>query len=330
MPGLIRGLSPHSARRVRRIEGIRIEERAHHSDHESRWGTGQRLREEKRLSAPRWRTSPSCTRPWCKLECSLLKLEDITLHNEAKSPVSTHDAQGHIALERAIDSITLGTRNRTELGDLQPLMGSIKHLGLLQPVTVTPDGLAICGRRRLEAVTRLGWRTVQVWVRVGISDELARLVAEQDENATHKPLSPIEAARLFREMRELMHEDARRQHATGSETPSSEHTGVDVGSYESPEPASRQARESRVQAARFVTQRDSQRQLERICEMERLAADRAPPAAVRQVTDDELVAIRNGGPVVQVGSASGPSWTSRASYRGQCPVVLERVALVEF
>lgn len=52
-----------------------------------------------------------------------------------------------------------------------------------------------------------------------------------------------------------------------------------------------------MQAARFVTQRDSHQQLERICEMERLAADRAQPAAVRQVAEDELGAIRNGGRV---------------------------------
>jgi len=225
-------------------------------------------------------------------------LEDMTLHRQADWPASTHDAQGHIELERSIDSIIVGNRHRTELGDLQPLMDSIKHLGLLQPITVTPDGLLICGRRRLEAVTRLDWRTVRVWVRVGISDNLARLVAEQDENATHKPLSPIEAARLFREMRELMREDAaRRQHATRFGAPSAEPAGVGSGSGESPEPASRHARESRVQAAKFVTQRDSHQQLERICEMERLAADRAQPAAVRQVAEDELGVIRNGGPV---------------------------------
>jgi len=91
---------------------------------------------------------------------------------------------------------------------------------------------------------------VRVWVRVGISDDLARLVAEQDENATHKPLSPIEAARLFREMRELMREDAAcRQHATRFGAPAAGSAGVGSSSGESPEPLSRHATESRVQAA---------------------------------------------------------------------------------
>jgi len=164
-------------------------------------------------------------------------------------------------------------------------------------VTITPDGVLLCGRRRLEAVRRLGWRTVRVWVRAGISDELARLVAEQDENATHKPLAPIEAARLFKEVRELMREDAaRRQRATRFGAPVAEPAGVGPGSGESPEPG-RNALESRVQAARFVTHRDSHQQLERIVEMERLTADHDQPAAVREVAEDELEYIRDGGAV---------------------------------
>ena len=105
------------------------------------------------------------------------------------------DATGHIELERAVDSISIGVRHRTNPEeDLAPLMRSIERLGLLQPVTITPDGVLICGQRRLEAVKRLGWRTLRVWVRVGLSDDLTRLLAEQDENAMHKPLSPLDAA----------------------------------------------------------------------------------------------------------------------------------------
>lgn len=142
-------------------------------------------------------------------------MECMTLQDPAEGPASTHDSHGHIELERSLDSITIGMRHRAELGDLKPLVDSIEHLGLFQPITITPDGLLICGRRRLEAVRRLGWRTVRVWVRAGISDELTRLVAEQDENATHKPLTSLETARLFREMRTHMREDAaRRQQAT--------------------------------------------------------------------------------------------------------------------
>ena len=40
-------------------------------------------------------------------------------------------------------------------------------LGMLQPITISPDGTLICGARRLEAAKRLGMRHVNVWVRVG-------------------------------------------------------------------------------------------------------------------------------------------------------------------
>ena len=34
---------------------------------------------------------------------------------------------------------------------IMPLMDSLKRVGLLQPITITPDGHLICGFRRLEA-----------------------------------------------------------------------------------------------------------------------------------------------------------------------------------
>ena len=72
------------------------------------------------------------------------------------------ETSGHIELERNIDSIVIGVRHRIDLGDLGPLMKSIQRVGLLQPITITPDGLLVCGRRRLEAIKRMGWRTLKV------------------------------------------------------------------------------------------------------------------------------------------------------------------------
>ena len=89
--------------------------------------------------------------------------------------------KGFVELERQIDSITIGQRHRRHPGDLTKLMESLNRVGLLQPVTITPDGYLICGYRRLAAAKQLGWRTMRVWVRSGISDELTRLLAERDE-----------------------------------------------------------------------------------------------------------------------------------------------------
>lgn len=125
------------------------------------------------------------------------------------------ERDGFIELERTVDSITIGTRHRTDYGDLSQLIASIKRDGLLQPVTITPDGVLVCGARRLEAIKQLGWRTVNVWVRSGITDRLGALLAEQDDNLLHKPLTPTEQATLYRELKEIMAEEAaQRQAAT--------------------------------------------------------------------------------------------------------------------
>lgn len=122
---------------------------------------------------------------------------------------------GHIELERTIDSIVVGSRHRVELGDIDALAASIERDGLLQPPTVTPEGVLVCGARRIAALRKLGYKKVNVFVRSGISDRLQRLMAEQADNVLHKPFTQTEAAALYRELKTLMAEDAaRRQAAT--------------------------------------------------------------------------------------------------------------------
>ena len=120
-----------------------------------------------------------------------------------------------VQLDRAVDSLIVGTRHRTDLGDIETLAASIDRDGLLQPLTITIDGVLVCGARRLAAIKMLGWRTVSVWVRGGLSDRLGKLLAEQDDNMLHKPYNQLEAAALYREIKEVMAEDAaRRKSAT--------------------------------------------------------------------------------------------------------------------
>ena len=150
--------------------------------------------------------------------------------------------RGHIELDRSVDSIVVGERHRRDPGDLTPLMDSMKRVGLLQPVTITPDGFLICGYRRLEAVSGSGWSTLRVWVRSGICDELSRLLAQQDENATHKPLSPSRPPRLFEEMKTLLARTPhRRQKATQFGARYDEPAGQ-AGDAESATPAQRPGR----------------------------------------------------------------------------------------
>lgn len=143
-------------------------------------------------------------------------------------------AVGHIELERAVDSIWAGRRHRDDHGDIEALILSIERDGLLQPITITPDGMLICGARRLAAIRRIGWKTVNVWVRSGLSTRLGQLLAEQDDNLLHKPLTRTEEAALYAEVKAIMAEDAARRQEVSRFTSNEEnprsHGGATVAS----------------------------------------------------------------------------------------------------
>jgi len=205
---------------------------------------------------------------------------------------------GHIELERTLDSIVVGTRHRTDLGDIDALVESISRVGLLQPITLTPDGVLVCGWRRFHALRRLGHRTTNVWIRSGLTDRLSQLLAEQDDSAMHKPLSLIEAESLYRELKAVMAEDAaRRQEASrfGSTTREAGDAAEVSGAVESTAP--RSAGEARVQAARMVTGRGSQTMLEQIGRLKYLANDDTRPEHIRAQAFEELARIEAGGKV---------------------------------
>jgi ParB family chromosome partitioning protein len=203
---------------------------------------------------------------------------------------------GHIELERSIDSIRIGSRHRTDLGDIDALAISIQNQGLLQPITVTPDGILVCGARRLAALRQLGFRKLNVWVRSGISDRLTQLLAEQDDNALHKSLSPTEAATLYREVKMLLAEDARRRQEAsrfGSDSKNRQPDGPATVAAPSP-PLDGY---SRAQAAVLVTGRRSYTTLDRISDLQQMAADPNLDETLRGRATTELAAIDRGGSV---------------------------------
>lgn len=205
--------------------------------------------------------------------------------------------------ERALDTIAVGVRHRHDLGDIDELANSIKDLGLLQPVTITPDGVLVCGRRRLEAVRRLGWRTIKVWIRSGISDRLTELLAQQDENALHKPLTALEQADLYAELKELYAEEGRRRQEasrfgaedTGALTRPATSAGEN-GAGDPPAP-SRGSLDSRYQAARMVTGKGSYQRLDRVKFLQAVAGDTFQPSTVRELAAAELKTVEATGVV---------------------------------
>lgn len=197
------------------------------------------------------------------------------------------DTRGHIELDRALDSITVGVRHRKDPGDLKPLMESIERLGLLQPITITPEGVLVCGWRRLEAVRRLGWRTMKVWVRSGISDKLSLLLAEQDENQLHKPLNELEKAALYRELKALRAEDAERRMQATQFGGSGSAPGAEPG----------EAGDARSHAAMAITGKASYNTHERVCALMDWASRKATPPEIRAMANDALKRIEQGEPV---------------------------------
>lgn len=200
--------------------------------------------------------------------------------------------KGHVELERRIDSITIGVRHRKEPGDLNALMKSIEEVGLLQPVTISPDGVLICGWRRLEALRRLGRRTLNVWVRSGISDQLSHLLAQQDENEQRKPLTPVETARLYAEIKMLEQEDAQRRMAA-TQFGGAGRAGEASGSGDSPEPCG----DARTRAAQRLTGRDGWQRLEQTNWIESVAKDDTLGESVREFAANMLSEIDAGAPV---------------------------------
>jgi ParB-like chromosome segregation protein Spo0J len=93
-----------------------------------------------------------------------------------------------------IADITVGTRHRKDLGDVDSLARSISEIGLLHPVVVTPAGDLIAGQRRLTACKQNGWTHIPVRV-----VDLAEIVrGELAENAERKDFLPSEIEAIRR------------------------------------------------------------------------------------------------------------------------------------
>ncbi len=204
------------------------------------------------------------------------------------------DPQTGIQLDRAVDSLIVGKRHRTDLGDLDPLAASIDRDGLLQPLTITIDGVLVCGARRLAAIKMLGWRTVSVWVRGGLSDRLGKLLAEQDDNMLHKPYNQLEAAGLYREIKQVMAEDAARRKSATQFSAENQPGNDGPGKFPGPSGALGDAREL---AAAMIPGGASYKTLEKVGYIEEIAANPAQPETLRAEAAAALERIEAGDPV---------------------------------
>lgn len=113
----------------------------------------------------------------------------------------------------AIDTIRAKNRYRKNLGNLHPLMDSIKTIGLLHPIVVNRDHLLIAGERRLEACRGLGWKEVPATIVT-----LDELRAQHDENVFREPFLPSEAVAIARALERAERENSRKRMSEGGKT----------------------------------------------------------------------------------------------------------------
>lgn len=101
-----------------------------------------------------------------------------------------------------INQIQVSKRVRKDLGDLTPLMDSLKRYGLLNPITITKDYKLIAGQRRLESARLLGWTTIDAVV-VDIKDPVARLEIELEENTQRSNFTELELLEGYKQLEKL-------------------------------------------------------------------------------------------------------------------------------
>ncbi len=110
---------------------------------------------------------------------------------------------------------------RRSLRDVEKLVDSIKEVGLLNPITVTPDHTLIAGYHRLEACRKLGWEEIPVLI-VEL-DGLKAELAEIDENLVRSELTVLERGESLsrcKEIYEALHPMSKRGGDRGNQ-----HTG---------------------------------------------------------------------------------------------------------
>ena len=99
------------------------------------------------------------------------------------------------AKEVDIETITIGSRFREDIGDLTELSASIKDKGVIQPITLDDANNLLAGYRRLEASRELSLKTIPCVIRK-VDGELDAREIELLENACRKDFTWVERAKL--------------------------------------------------------------------------------------------------------------------------------------
>lgn len=101
-----------------------------------------------------------------------------------------------------IRDIKIRKRVRQDLGNLEDLKDSLKHYGLLNPITINSKYELIAGERRLQAATQLGWTNIQANIVDNLSD-IEQLEMEIEENNQRKEFTDAELLEGYKRLEKL-------------------------------------------------------------------------------------------------------------------------------
>jgi len=105
-------------------------------------------------------------------------------------------------MQLKITDIKIKKRIRKDLGDLSPLMESLRDHGLMNPVVVNRKHELIAGHRRLGSARRLGWEYIEATV-MDTAGELGMLELEVEENILRRDFSADELAEARNKLEKL-------------------------------------------------------------------------------------------------------------------------------
>jgi len=101
-----------------------------------------------------------------------------------------------------IEKIKIKKRIRRQLGDLDPLMNSLRVNGQINPILINQNYELIAGHRRLASAKLLEWHSIEATV-VEKTTELELLSLEIDENVYRADLTDEELHEAYRRMEKL-------------------------------------------------------------------------------------------------------------------------------
>lgn len=140
-----------------------------------------------------------------------------------------------------VTDIEIGTRFRSDLGDLAGLAQSIQENGLLQPIVITPDHKLVCGLRRLLACKSiLDHEYIEATV-VELDDPLG---AEIEENTQRKDFTVSERVAIAHVIEQREKPGAKDRQLKG--------TGTDLEPSANLAEGKKADREAKVKAAKAV------------------------------------------------------------------------------